>query len=92
MSTSGGSARSTSTAATMKKLASAQAQAAHQRGGETGGEPVATITAASCKRDEEPSTIFGAYCAITSQLRKVSPNLPIQRRDELADAQRAPAG
>src|SRR5262245_36718378 len=86
MSTSGGSARSTSTASTMKKLTTRRRSVRRSAAARPAARPLATITAASCSVTTKPSAIFGAYCAMTSQLRKVSPNLPIQRGDELADA------
>src|SRR5262245_58142548 len=86
MSTSGGSARSTSTATMMKKLTTRRRSVRRSAAARPVARPVATITAASCSVTTKPSAIFGAYCAMTSQLRKVSPNLPIQRGDELADA------
>src|SRR5262245_31541501 len=86
MSTSGGSARSTSTASTMKKLTRRTRSVRTSAAARPAARPVSTTTAASCSVTTKPSAILGAYCAMTSQLRKVSPNLPIQGGDELADA------
>src|SRR3970040_860541 len=84
--TSGGTARSTSTNATISRLSAFTRNERMSASARPHAIPVSTMTKASCTVTQNPSTIFGAYCAMTSQLRKISENLAIQRSDEFPDA------